>query len=262
MSVLSLVSAHGSPGVTTTALALAATWPQHRRCIVVEADMSGGVIAARFGLADRPGLVSLSAAGRRGGLGDDLVWEHTQNLPGGLPVLVGPPSPDESQVVLRDITEQLLGWATARSDLDVIVDGGRISTRSPSSMPLLKAGPVMVVARPTVDQLRPAGIRCEGLKTAGAETFLLLVGDQPHGPIEVAAALHCPVVGVISCDPKTAAVLAGTPGAIGNLRRSQLIRSAATLADVLAPRLDLDSATTTAETHSAAPSVIAREMGL
>ncbi|MDF1596590.1 MAG: chromosome partitioning protein [Acidimicrobiia bacterium] len=261
MSVLSLVSAHGSPGVTTTALALAATWPQHRRCIVVEADISGGVIAVRFGMADTPGLVSLAAAARRGGLSDELVREHTQTLPGGLPVLVGPPSPDESQVVLRDTADELVGWATVQSDLDVIVDGGRISTRSAPSMPLLRAGPVMVVARPTVDQLRPAGIRCEALKTADSETSLLLVGDQPHGPSEVAAALHCPVVGVIAWDPKTAAVLAGTPGAIGSLRRSQLIRSAATLAAALAPLPHSDSAVATGDSGSVAPSAMAREVG-
>ena len=223
--------------------------------------MSGGVIAARFGMGDMPGLVSLAAAARRSGLTDVLVREHTQTLPGGLPILVGPPSPDESQVVLRDTAEDLAGWATVQPDLDVIVDGGRISTRSAASMPLLRAGSVMVVVRPTVDQLRPAGIRCEALRTADSETSLLLVGDQPHGPTEVAAALHCPVAGVISWDPKTAAVLAGNPGAIGSLRRSQLIRSAATLATVLAPLPDIDSATASGESRSVAPSAIAREAG-
>jgi len=261
VSVLSLVSAHGSPGVTTTALALAATWPEHRRCIVVEADLSGGVIAARYGLGDTPGLVSLTAAARRGDLSDDLVWEHTQHLPGGLPVLVGPPSPDEAHAVLRDIAEELIGWATAQPDLDIIVDGGRVTARSSPITPLLKAGAVMVVARPTLDQLRPAGIRWGVLKTPASEASLLLVGDRPHGPTEVAAALLCPVAGVISWDPQTAAVLAGAPGAIGSLRRSQLIRSAATLAAGLAHPPDVDSATATAETHSVAPSAAAREMG-
>lgn len=36
--MVTLTSAHGSPGVTTTALVLAATWPDPRRCLLVEAD--------------------------------------------------------------------------------------------------------------------------------------------------------------------------------------------------------------------------------
>ena len=99
-----LGSAHGSPGVTTTALALAATWPEHRRCLLVEADPFGGVIAARYGLGDTPGLSSLAAVGRRG-LDDDVVWQHAQQLSGGVLVLVGPASADEAHAVVRDLAE-------------------------------------------------------------------------------------------------------------------------------------------------------------
>ena len=234
MSVLSLVSAHGSPGVTTTALALAATWPKHRRCLLVEADLCGGVISARYGTGDTPGVASLAAAARRCGLNDEIVFEHAQRLPGGLPVLVGPPSPDESHAVFRDIAGKLARWAAARPDVDVIVDGGRITGRAPSITPLLGAGAVLVVARPTVEQLRTAGIRVEALRASGIDVSVLLVGDQPYGPKEVASSLRCFVAGTIAWDPKTAAVLSGTPGAMRDLRRSQLIRSAATLAVGLA----------------------------
>jgi MinD-like ATPase involved in chromosome partitioning or flagellar assembly len=259
VSVLSLVSAHGSPGVTTAALALAATWPQHRKCLVVEADVFGGVIAARYGLGDTPGAVSLTAAARRHGLDDDLVWEHVQQLPGGLPVLVGPPSPDESHAVFRDLAGELAGWATAQRAVDVIVDGGRLMSRSSSIAPLLKAGTVMVVARPTVDQLRPAAIRLEAMKASGSEASILLVGDQPHGPAEVASSLHCRVAGVVAWDPKTAAILAGTPGAMRDLRRSPLIRSAATLAVGMATPRDGDPPGSPEETSRLAQSTVVGE---
>ena len=65
MSLFCLCSAHGAPGVTTTALTLAGVWPKNRQCLLVEADPSGGVVAARFGLQDSPGLASLAAAARR-----------------------------------------------------------------------------------------------------------------------------------------------------------------------------------------------------
>ena len=107
MSLVVLCSAHGSPGVTTTALALAATWPENRRCLLVEADPFGGVIGARYGLGDTPGLSSL-AAGARGGIDEEAVWSHAQQLPGGVPMLVGPASADEAHAVLRDVAEVLI----------------------------------------------------------------------------------------------------------------------------------------------------------
>lgn len=261
MSVLSLVSAHGSPGVTTTALALAATWPEHRRCLLIEADLSGGVISARYGVGDSPGVASLAAAARRGGLNNDLVWKHVQRLPGGLPVLVGPPSPDESHAVFRDIAGELARWAAGEPDVDVIVDGGRITGRTPPIAPLLRASAVLVATRPTVEQLRPARIRFEALQASGLDVSVLLVGDQPYGPTEVTSALSCPVAGTIAWDPKTAAVLAGAPGAMRDLRRSPLIRSAATLAAGLATPSGADRPAAPEEARQIAQPAVVQEAG-
>lgn len=133
---------------------MAATWPQHRRCILVEADPFGGVIAVRYGLGDTPGLSSLAAVARRG-LDDDAVWRHAQQLPGGVPVLIGPASADEAHVVLRDLAGAVAAWSAAQTDVDVVVDCGRLMPGTPAIGPLLAAGAVMVLTRPTLDQLRP-----------------------------------------------------------------------------------------------------------
>ena len=233
MSLVCLGSAHGSPGVTTTALALAATWPEHRRCLLVEADPFGGVIAARYGLGDTPGLSSLAAVGRRG-LDDDVVWRHAQQLPGGVLVLVGPASADEAHAVLRDLAGALAAWSTAQTEVDVIVDYGRLAPGVSAIAPLLGAGALMVLTRSTLDQLRPAAHRVMSLRDSGVDAMLLLVGDQPYGPDEVATALHTDVVGVVAWDPRAAAVLTGRQGAVRDLRRSPLVRSVGTLADGLA----------------------------
>jgi Flp pilus assembly CpaE family ATPase len=55
-----------SCGVTTLALALAATWPSSRRVLLAELDLAGGTLAAASGWPPEPGLVSLAAAARRG----------------------------------------------------------------------------------------------------------------------------------------------------------------------------------------------------
>ena len=240
MSLIGLCSAHGSPGVTTTALAFAATWPEHRRCLLIEADPFGGVIGARYGLGDTPGLSTLAAVARQG-LDEEAVWRNVQQLPGGVGVLVGPASAEEAHAVLRDVAVVLAGWCTTQTDVDVIVDCGRTAPASPAVELLTKADATMVLTRPFIDQIRPAAHRLTALQATGAEASLLLVGDSPYGPDEVAATLKADVGGVISWDPRTAAVLTGARGAVRDLRRSPLVRSTATLTDRLASSLSESS---------------------
>ncbi len=233
MSLVGLFSAHGSPGVTTTALALAATWPEDRRCLLIEADPFGGVVGARYGLGDTPGLSSL-AAGARQGLDEETVWQHVQQLPGGVGVLVGPASAEEAHAVLRDVAGVLADWCKTQTNVDVVVDCGRIAPSFPTLEILAKADAAMVLTRPSLDQLRPAAHRLTALQASGAEVSLLLVGDSPYGPDEVAETLNLDVAGVIAWDRRSAAVLTGANGAVRDLRRSPLVRSVATLADRLA----------------------------
>ena len=66
MAIITLVSASGAPGVTTTALALAVRWP--RPVMLVEADPRGGssILAGFFkGTIDQPGLLQLVVAERQ-----------------------------------------------------------------------------------------------------------------------------------------------------------------------------------------------------
>lgn len=240
MSLVCLCSAHGSPGVTTTALALAASWPEDRRCLLVEADPFGGVIGARYGLGDTPGLSSLAVIARRG-LDGEAVWRHAQRLPGGVPLLVGPGSAEEAHAVLGDVAGVLAGWCSGRSGPDVIADCGRVAPGSPALGLVARADVTMVLARASVDQLRPAAHRLAALETVGVEASLLLIGDRPYRPDEVASTLGADVVGVIAWDPRTAAALEGLEGGGRDLGRSPLVRSAATLAHKLAavlPGLD------------------------
>jgi hypothetical protein len=222
--------------VTTTALALAATWPEHRRCLLIEADPFGGVIGARYRLGDTPGLSTLAAVARKG-LDEEAVWRNVQRLPGGVAVLVGPASADEAHAVLRDVAGVLADWCTTQTNVDVVVDCGRIGPAAPTVEMLVRADAAMVLTRPSLDQLRPAAHRLTALKASGVEASLLLVGDSPYGPDEVASTLKAEVGGVIAWDPRTAAVLTGARGAVRDLRRSPLVRSAATLSDRLANSL-------------------------
>ena len=69
MAVIALASAAGSPGVTTSALGLALTWP--RPVLLIEADPTGGsaMLAGFFRgtTAHTAGLI-------------DLAWAHREGL--------------------------------------------------------------------------------------------------------------------------------------------------------------------------------------
>ena len=90
MTIVTICSSKGSPGVTTLACAIAATWPQNRRILLAECDPSGGDIAARFGMSAKRGMTSLVLESRSSqGSALPNVERHLQRLPGGLEVLVG-----------------------------------------------------------------------------------------------------------------------------------------------------------------------------
>ena len=70
MALITVASAKGSPGVTTTSLAMGALWP--RQVLVAECDAAGADIPLRMSAEDggvldaERGLLSLAAAGRKG----------------------------------------------------------------------------------------------------------------------------------------------------------------------------------------------------
>ncbi|MGH8874927.1 MAG: chromosome partitioning protein, partial [Acidimicrobiia bacterium] len=235
MSLLCLTSARSGPGVTTIVLALAGCWPEGRRPLVVEADPDGGVLAARFRLTGRPGLATLAAASRS--LAPASVWEHAQELPGGVPVLVGPQSAEEAEAVLSDAGSPLASLFSSQAEFDGIADCGRCRPGSPV-LPLLQAAElVLVVARPTVEELRPAVHRLRALSMLHGRVGFLLVGEAPYGRAEVEEAFGFPVVASVPADPKAARLLAAG-GSAQALRHSALVRSARSLAAALAARLE------------------------
>src|SRR6056297_3328083 len=65
--IITVSSVGGSPGVTSWAVLLAAAWPPESAVerIVVEADLDGAVMGARFGIGVEPGASTLVSATRR-----------------------------------------------------------------------------------------------------------------------------------------------------------------------------------------------------
>ena len=246
MSLVCFVSQKGAPGTTLTALAIAAAWPNdaERKRLFVEADPFGGVLALRYQLGHEPGLMTLAAA-LRAGIGVDEVWNHAQELPGGLPAIIGPDRPDQANAVLAATGDRLGAWLADLDGLDVIADLGRIATKSHASDLLEHADLVLMVARPNVEQLQPAAQRMQTMGLAADKLGWVLIGDSPHRRDEVEATFGIAVAGVIADDPRGAKALE-QGSTSSRLRRTALVRTAKALAGDLAqslhPKIDERSA--------------------
>ena len=207
-------------------LACASVWPGP--VLLVEASEDGGALASRFGLGFEPGLTTLTAALRHERTTTDLV-SHCQPLPGTderIVALVGPPATEQAQVLLRSVAARLDGVLTETDDETVLVDVGRLNA-APLAAPLIaSADRLVLVARPRVEELQALSHRLDGVARIGPPPELLLIGDRPYGPAEIAATLGCPVVGVLAHDPGAADALAAV-AAVRRLGRSPLLRTAA-----------------------------------
>lgn len=140
MAMLLLVSPGGAPGLTTTALGLALSWP--RDVILIDADpcpgraIESGFLAGR--IPPRAGLIGLAAACRDGADPVQAMWEEIIPLP----------HDDDNKMVGLISGYGHLGQASlmgaawpglvsamidlGRAGVDVIVDGGRLG---PEALP-------------------------------------------------------------------------------------------------------------------------------
>jgi MinD-like ATPase involved in chromosome partitioning or flagellar assembly len=241
MPLIALASVKGSPGVTTTCLALAAAWPAQRR-LVIEADPAGGDLGPWLGLPPAPGLTGLAAAARHDHSGD-VAWHHACELTGGLNLVIAPVGAEQSAACLAALAGNAgtIFASFAAGPETVIADCGRLDPGSPALAIATKADTTLLMVRPRVSELSHLALRADGLSRAGARLTLLLAPDVGRGPAEatypaeeIASTLAIPVQASIPADPRGAADLVRCRGDLRKIRRLPLARAAASLAAALA----------------------------
>ena len=252
MALIVIAADKGAPGVTTTALALAAVWP--RPVLLAECDPAGGDLVYRFpaahgsSLDPRRGLLTLAVAARRG-LQPGQLWEHTQKMAGGLDVLTGVINAEQG-AGLGTLWGPLGGLFAAMSGGDVIADCGRLGADGPQYDLVAQAAVALLVTRPSpgdVIRLRDRAAAVASAANArgrrGFTSAVLVIADQRRlraTAAEVSQTLaqgNVPagVVGGLADDPKGAELLRGEWG--GRLDKTLLIRTARETAQQLAASL-------------------------
>jgi hypothetical protein len=261
MGLIVVAADKGAPGVTTTALALAAVWP--RPVLLAECDPAGGDIAFRFPAADgerldpRRGTLSLAVAARRG-LQPGQVWEHTQKLYGGIDVLLGVTNADQG-ASLSMFWGQLGQVLASVPRVDVIADCGRLGADGPVTDLLAEASRVLLLTRAEVGEvirLRDRAVALAGaVEKRGRRGFsadVVVIADQKNFKGELTEVAHAlgqsrgprapaRVLGGIVSDARAAGLLRGHWG--GKLDKSMLIRSVREIAGQLAASMPQPAAT-------------------
>jgi hypothetical protein len=208
MAVFAMLSAGGSPGVTTAALALTLSWPS--QVIIAECDPSGGDILAGLLSGHLPAATGLLPLALETGAGAevaaDALWrqlveldeEHSRLL------LAGISDPRQSaalQSSLPWIAQALQGLRA-----DVLADCGRLDALA-AVRPVLSAATLAVlVLQPTLRQVSRAVPRVEMLVNlmGPGRVVLLPVGAGAASSRELARTLGVPVVGARPPPPHNA----------------------------------------------------------
>ena len=234
-----LESAGGAPGVTTSAVALALTWPAE--LILAECDPSGGDILA--GLlaghvpADRGLMEHAIEAGRDGIDATAGLRGHLVPLDAGHPTYLLPGLTDPRQAAGLSAAWPAVAATLTAQQADVIADCGRLDAGHSQPMAVLSAArTVAIVLRPTLRQVWLARSRVDMLSQllgGTARLALLLAGPGTHSAREVARALQVPVAASLADDPRTAALLSDGIGGRKTLRSAPLMRSARTAGSAL-----------------------------
>lgn len=213
MALYCLISPGGSPGVTTSGLALALSWP--REVVLAECDPAGRRILPGF-LAERlegpagPGLFGLAMAIARNEAGPGIadftipLNEHRQAW-----LLHGIRDPRHAQQLAR--WWQPLADTFTGSDIDVIADLGRIGGPDTPVALLTSADLVVMVLRPNLVQVDAAQPRLDALlKVLGGRVpiGLCLIDSGPYRPEQVSKTLYgLPVLAELPDAPADARVL-------------------------------------------------------
>ncbi|MCU1368648.1 MAG: hypothetical protein JWL72_1413 [Ilumatobacteraceae bacterium] len=239
--IVALSSVGGAPGVSSWCVLLAAAWPVDTDArVVLEADVSGGVFGARYGLGVDPGVVSLIAGLRRSKDGGVDLDEHARLLAPSVWLIPGPESAEQATKVWSGSTGNVADCAAADSGV-WFVDCGRGPVRGGDTEFVRNAVLSIVMSRAESEHLVQVPSRVADLRKVGGRVAVLVIGKPGHGTDELGAFFGSDRTWVVGETSElvalTAAVLHG-----GRARRSWLWRSALDVAASVCEEISTSSA--------------------
>lgn len=225
MALVLLASATGAPGVTTTALGLALTWPRDVLLCDADRDPAQSVLAGYLAGTDASGrgLVGLARSHREAPMTPESLLEdalrlndHDAPRRSFLPGFTHP----GSAAIFRSLWSPF-GACLAqlgRLGTDAIVDAGRIGRDGLPAGLLMNSRLVLVVVRSSLRSLAAARLYLPYVRDhldqlgGGAQLGLIVVGPgQPYTSGEIAKQFGVPVVGEVAASDAAAVLSDGAP---------------------------------------------------
>lgn len=246
MATITLLSAKGSPGVSTLTVGLALAWPtvlSDRSALAVDADPAGGDFAAGIlggALPAGAGIIPLATS--RGVDAEAAVDGAAVHLreDGSARLIAGVPDSSRAGALV-------LAWdrlIAARPDLvrsstDLLVDAGRVDLSRPLGPWVSDADLCLLVVRPTLPAVTAAHRFVVAWQRASAAQrtpdleLVIVDAASPYRSGEVAAALGLACRAVVPFDASRARVHSEGLAADRSHPRSGYARAIAGLADQL-----------------------------
>lgn len=180
---------------TTTAVALTASWADEVEVTLVEADPTGGDVAAWF---DVPGVPSLSTVvtSVRGGVWADVV-PYVRRAPNGLAFIPAPSIAAEARQALAESSRSLVPVLASVGSAVAVVDLGGLPSQSAPHPFGAAAAVTVVVHRQSPQSSRAAGVRLQRLgdeltafMSAPGNLVVAVVGQAPFDTDEISTFLR------------------------------------------------------------------------
>jgi len=241
VATIGLLSAKGSPGVTTATVGLTMAWSAvhlGRRALAVDGDPIGGDTAAgvlRGAVPTNAGVLPLATARDVDAhVALDSACIHLR-ADGSARVLPG--VPDQARAAALPLAWDVV--AGLRADLhhagaDVLVDAGRVDRAGLGAAWLADSDLAVLLVRPTLAAVMAAHRFAADWPLAGVPLHLLVVNaESPYGVAEVGEAVGIPLLGSIAFDPASARVHSDGAHPGRGFERSEYARSLRRIAEDL-----------------------------
>lgn len=225
---------------TTTSVALAASWPAHDDVVLIEADPTGGDLAAWFDMPVVPSLSTVVTSVLDGAWAE--IERHTRLAGNGVRLVPAPARAREASQAIGESARSLVPTLSIMRSPVAIVDTGRVGAAANPHPFVAAAAGVVLVHRQAPQSPAAAGVRLQRLVdqldqfvTASADVVVAVLGGSPFGHAEIERLVHdavgpTPVV-MLPVDDLAAYVLAGRTGVSARrLARLPLMRAARELA--------------------------------
>lgn len=232
------IVAVGGDLCTTTSVALAASWPVAADLVMVEADPSGGDLAAWFDMPVEPSLSTVVTSVLDGAWPE--VERHTRLAANGIRLVPAPANAAEAARAVAESERTLVPiLATLRSPV-VVADTGRLAASSLEHPFVAAAAVAVIVHRQSTQSARVAAVRLQRLtdqidRFGATPTVVAVVGGTPYGLDEIDRFVHDAVgqttVVALPFDELAASVFGGRTGVTPRrLSRLPLMRAGRDLA--------------------------------